>query len=137
VSRADPSTAGLWPRAAAFLASRALEASVLGLWQRRTLDLEGCSMRAQLICLRTYLGDAELAARVGHAWSALNRACHHHAYELAPTAWELDAWFSVVGELIRKTAPQGAGQGSAASRPGSAPGADCQLPEGQSCRTRW
>jgi hypothetical protein len=102
VCRADPSTAGLWPRAAALLALRSLEASVLGLWQCRTLDLEGCSMRAQLICLRTYLGDAELAARAGHAWSALNRACHHHAYELAPTAWELDEWFSVVGELIHE-----------------------------------
>ena len=99
VRRADPSTAGLWPRAAAFLALQALEASLLGLWQRRTLDLEGCSMRAQLICLRTYLGDAELAARAGHAWSALNRACHHHTYELAPTASELDGWFSVVDEL--------------------------------------
>jgi hypothetical protein len=103
VGRADPSTAGLWPRAAAFLALRALEASLLGLWQRRTLDLQGCSMRAQLICLRTYLGDAELAARTGHAWSALNRACHHHTYELAPTAWELDGWFSVVDELIHST----------------------------------
>ena len=102
LGRADPDTAGLWPRAAAFLALRALEASVLGLWQRRTLDLQGCSMRAQLICLRTYLGDVELAARAGHAWSALNRACHHHTYELAPTAWELEECFSVVRELIQK-----------------------------------
>ena len=105
VCRADPSTAGLWPRAAAFLALRALEGSLLGLWRRRTLDLEGCSIRAQLICLRTYLGDAELAARAGHAWSALNRACHHHTYDLAPTAWELDGWFSVVNELIHEVGP--------------------------------
>ena len=102
VRRADPSTAGLWPRAAAFLARQALEAGILGLWRRRALDLEGCSMGAQLICLRTYLGDAELAARAGHAWSALNRACHVNDYELAPTAWELEEWFSVVRELIRK-----------------------------------
>ena len=102
VRRADPSTAGLWPRAAALLARRALEASVLGLWRRRALDLEGCSLGAQLICLRTYLGDAELAARAGHTWSALNRACHNNNYELAPTAWELEEWFSVVRELIHK-----------------------------------
>jgi hypothetical protein len=57
-------------------------------------------MRTQMICLRTYLGDSELAARAGHAWSALSRACHHHPYELAPG--ELQVWFSVVGELIRK-----------------------------------
>jgi len=59
-------------------------------------------MRAQMICLRTYLGDSELAARAGHAWAALSRACHHHPYELAPTAGELKVWFSVVGDLIRK-----------------------------------
>ena len=100
--RADPSTAGLWPRASALLARQALEASVLGLWERQALALQSCPMRAQLICLRTYLGDPELAARAGHAWSALRRACHHHPYELAPTAGELQVWFSVVEDLIRK-----------------------------------
>ena len=69
--RADPATAGLWPRASALLALAALEASVLRLWERRALDLQGCSMRTQLICLRSYLEDAKLAARTGHAWSAL------------------------------------------------------------------
>jgi hypothetical protein len=72
------------------------------LWERRTLDLQRCSMRVQLICLRTYLGDAELAARAGHAWSALSRASHHHPYELAPTAAELGDWLLVVEELIQK-----------------------------------
>jgi hypothetical protein len=97
--RADPATAGLWPRASALLALEALEASVRRLWQRQALELEGCSMRTQLICLRSYLDDARLAARTGHAWSALTRACHHHAYELAPTAGELQGWFAVVSEL--------------------------------------
>jgi hypothetical protein len=100
--RADPATAGLWPRASALLARHALEQGLLGLWDLRTLDLQGCSMRAQLICLRSYLGDAELAARTSHAWSALSRACHHHPYELAPTAGELDGWFGVVEKLILK-----------------------------------
>jgi hypothetical protein len=59
-------------------------------------------MRVQLIFLRTYLGDAELAGRAGHAWSALSRACHHHAYELAPTAAELEGWLVVAEELVRK-----------------------------------
>ena len=102
LGRMDPETAGLWPRASALLACRALEATVSRLWERRTLDLQGCSMRVQLICLRTYLGDADLAARTGHAWSALSRACHHHPYELAPTAAELRGWLSVVEELIQK-----------------------------------
>jgi hypothetical protein len=100
--RADAATAGVWPRASALLARQALQSSVLELWQRRKLGLQGCSMRAQLICLRTYLGDVELASRVGHCWSALSRACHHHPYELAPTASELHDWFGVVEKLILK-----------------------------------
>ena len=99
--RTDPTTAGLWPRASALLALQALELSVLRLWQRRALDLQGCSMRTQLICLRSYLEDARLAARASHAWSALSRACHHHSYELGPTAGELRSWFAVVGDLVR------------------------------------
>jgi hypothetical protein len=105
--RADPATAGLWPRASALLARQALEASVARLWDSRALDLQGCSMRAQLICLRTYLGNADLAARTAHAWSALSRASHHHPYELAPTTAELRGWLSVVGELIRKVGATG------------------------------
>jgi hypothetical protein len=98
--RADPTTAGLWPRASALLALEALEESLARLWERRTLDLGCCSVSTQLICLRSYLGDAKLAARAGHAWSALHRATHHHAYELGPTSGELESWFSVVRELI-------------------------------------
>jgi hypothetical protein len=100
--RGDPATAGLWPRASALLALRALETGLLRLWERRAIDLQGCSMRTQLICLRSYLEDARLAARAGHAWSALSRACHHHAYELAPTSGELHTWFTVVSELVER-----------------------------------
>jgi len=100
--RADPATAGLWPRVSALLARRALEASVARLWERHSLDLSACPVRAQLICLRSYLGDPDLAARTSHAWAALSRACHHHPYELAPTSAELRAWFLVVGELMQR-----------------------------------
>jgi hypothetical protein len=103
LERGDPDTAGLWPRASALLANRALEATVHRLWEKRRLDLYACSMRIQLICLRMYLGDPDLAARAGHAWSALSRACHHHPYELAPTAAELRGWLTVVEELIQRT----------------------------------
>ena len=98
--RGDPATAGLWPRASALLALEALETALFRLWEHRAIDLRGCSMRTQLICLRSYLEDARLAARAGHAWSALSRACHHHAYELASTSGELDSWFRVVSELV-------------------------------------
>jgi hypothetical protein len=100
--RSDPATAGLWPRVSAMLALQALEACLRGLWQRHALALERCPPRAQLICLPSYLGDAGLAGRTSHAWSALERASHHHTYELAPTAGELRAWFSVVQELVER-----------------------------------
>jgi hypothetical protein len=102
LARADPTTAGLWPRASALLARQALEAGMYRLWERRELDLQKGPIRVQLICLRRYLDDADLAARAGHAWSELSRACHHHPYELAPTAAELQGWLSVVEELIQK-----------------------------------
>lgn len=102
LDHAEPEMAGLWPRASAVLAGRALEASLRALWERRTLDLRGCSMRVQLICLKSYLPDAELAARAGHTWSDLRRACHHHPYELAPTATELRGWLAVVEELVEQ-----------------------------------
>jgi hypothetical protein len=102
LGRADPETAGLWPRASALLACRAVEAAVHRLWERLELDLRACPMRVQLVCLRIYLGDPDLAARTSHAWSALSRACHHHPYELAPTATELRRWFTAVEELVQR-----------------------------------
>ncbi len=102
LDQAEPDTSGLWPRASAVLAGRALEASLRQLWDKEKLDLRGCSMRVQLICLRSYLDDAELAGRARHTWSALRRACHHHPYELAPTATELRGWLSVVEELATR-----------------------------------
>ena len=102
LGRAEPATAGLWPRASAILGLDALEGSLQRLWTHRGLDLQGCTMRTQLICLRRYLDDGVLAARAGHAWSALSSACHHHPYELAPTAAELGSWLPVVGELVER-----------------------------------
>jgi hypothetical protein len=96
----DPETAGLWPRASALLARRAFEATVLRLWDRQERDLQGSPMRVQLICLRSYLGNRELATRASLTWSGLSGACHHHYYELSPTALELEGWFAVVDELI-------------------------------------
>jgi len=98
--RADPQTSGLWPRAAAILALRALDTSLQRLWDRSDLGFHGCPLPTQLICLRTYLDDPHLAARVAHAASALDRSCHHHPYELAPTVSELQGWLAVVGELV-------------------------------------
>lgn len=56
-------------------------------------------MRAQLLCLRE-LADETTAERASHAWWALSRACHHHPYELSPTAAELSGWIASVKAVM-------------------------------------
>jgi len=106
LERASPDTAGLWPRASALLARQALEVAVDDFWHDRKLALESCPTRAQLICLREYLADDELAGRVHHAWNALSRACHHHPYELAPTVGELSGWIRAVEVFAKAGKPR-------------------------------
>ena len=103
LDRASPDTAGLWPRAAALLGRQALEMAVDDFWVARRIPLESCPTRQQLICLREYLDDADLAGRVHHAWNALSRACHQHPYELAPTLGELRGWMDCVGVFVGNT----------------------------------
>jgi hypothetical protein len=64
--------------------------------------LERASARAQLACLPDYLGDSGLAVEIVFTWSALSNACHHHAYELAPTAAELERRIDAVDRLVAK-----------------------------------
>jgi hypothetical protein len=94
-------TAGLWPRACAFLARQALEAAVDEIWAARpnTSGMAKCKMRSQLICLPTYL-DAGLAREITYVYSALSEACHYHAYELAPTAAEITHWLATLDRLL-------------------------------------
>lgn len=99
LKRADPSTAGLWPRAAALLIRQALEEAVDRYWTDRQLPLDSLPTQAQLVCLRMMTPEGTLPARLHEAWGALSRACHHHPYELAPTAGELSAWIDIVGEF--------------------------------------
>jgi len=72
-------------RLAALLVRQALEAAVLVLCGP---DMRRASMRCRLIYLRV-LGDVVSAERACVAWDGLSRACHHHAYELAPTPGEV------------------------------------------------
>jgi len=100
LTRADPKTAGLWPRAAALLARQALEQALDEYWRSRQLPLDQLPTHPQLICLREYLHDAGLAGSVNHAWNALSQACHHHPYELAPSLTDLQRHMLVVAEVI-------------------------------------
>ena len=63
---------------------------------------ERCNARAQLLCLR-HLIDHDEALAVEHAWVGLSRACHHHAYELPPTAPELSARLDTIEGLLEAT----------------------------------
>ena len=74
------------------------------LWLRRAPEIAQASARAQLLCLRSYLRRNDVAERVPFVWSALSRACHHHAYELPPTAPELEAWIETVEEFASSVA---------------------------------
>jgi hypothetical protein len=100
MQRPAAGTLGLWPRAAALVARGALEDALRDLWQRRAVGLGRATTRAQLACLPHVLGDRSLASEIAFAWSALSTACHHHAYELAPTATELQRWIDTVDRLI-------------------------------------
>jgi hypothetical protein len=100
VERPTSGTVGLWPRAGALLARRALEEGLDRLWLRRAPGLERASARAQLACLPDYLGDPALAWDIVFTWGALSTACHHHAYELAPTAAELERRLNAVSRLV-------------------------------------
>ena len=93
-------TTGAWPRAAALLARQALEAAMDQLWAARAPEVATLSARAQLTCLPEYLRDPALAGEVAFTWSVLSDACHAHAYEMGPTAEELEARFAVVDRLV-------------------------------------
>lgn len=105
LTRTDPSTAGLWPRAAALLIRQALEEAVDAYWTARQLPLDSLPTQAQLVCLRMMTPDGTPAAQLHEAWGSLSRACHHHPYELAPTAAELAAWIDVVEDFGRRGGP--------------------------------
>jgi hypothetical protein len=90
----------LWPRAAAFLGRQALEEALDDLWSRKAPALRQASTTCQLLCLPAFISDRELAGRAAHAWGALTHACHHHPYELSPTAEELDRWLDIVDSVL-------------------------------------
>jgi len=99
----DPGDAlfGSWARASAMLARQSLESAIDLLWKTRAPLMAQSSMASQLLVLPSYLRDQEAARDAAYAWSALSRACHHHAYELQPTASELR---SLIGLTRRVTA---------------------------------
>jgi hypothetical protein len=97
----SPGVPGLWPRAAAFLIRLALEEILAAFWKRTAPGVEGCTFRAQLLCLMSYT-DMETARTAAGAWGALSAACHYHSYELAPTFDELRTLHREVTVLAKR-----------------------------------
>lgn len=110
IQRPDATVAGVWPRTAALLARRALEAAVDAQWAAvgETAGMERTAMRSQLICLPSYTDEA-VARQIAFAYAALSGACHFHPYELAPTAAELARWIDDVKTLLAQLAEAVAG----------------------------
>ena len=94
-------TAGLWPRATAVLTRQALEVGLHEALSTRIPGIRNAPVRVQLLCLQSYLEDAEIAHEVNLAWWALSRACHHLSYELPPTAPELEGLIEVDRRFVR------------------------------------
>jgi hypothetical protein len=103
LGHASHGTAGLWPRAAALLTRQALEVAIATFWSKAAPGVEGCSRKAQFLCLGRYLGDEPLAQRAHVVWSTLSGSCHYHVYDLAATREELLGWRDVVLEVVERT----------------------------------
>lgn len=76
-------------RAACWVTRRGLEALLVELLAKKALDVGTANTRSRLICPSSaYADQPDLVTTVGTTWDQLSRACHHHAYDLAPTSGE-------------------------------------------------
>ncbi len=95
-----PSAApGLWERAAVLLARQALEVALTTYWRAREPNVQGVSMRAQLLCLGVSMNDESAAGDVDQLWSDLSHACHVDAVQPAPSAEDARFWLDETEEL--------------------------------------
>jgi hypothetical protein len=87
-------------RIAAFLIRQVLEEEVSAHCERLVGPMDHpVRMRSRLLVLHV-LDQTGVAGKIEYAWNALSRACHHHAYELAPTVSELQHLLTVVTHLV-------------------------------------
>jgi hypothetical protein len=78
-----------WTRIAAFLIRQALEAEIETYCRQLVAAMpHPVRTRSRLAVLHA-LDPTDFHRTAEYAWNALSRACHHHAYELAPTLSEL------------------------------------------------
>jgi hypothetical protein len=85
-------------RAAAILARSALEDLVTDACAREGVGVVRTSIRVRLACLRALV--PSIAGDAAVAWSGLSRACHQHAYEIAPHHAEVSHLVWNVRQLV-------------------------------------
>jgi hypothetical protein len=96
---------GLQARAAALLARQALEQALAEFWDRRSPGVQRCRTRTQIQCLSAYL-EGEPVGAAATAWNHLSETCHHHPYDVAPSAAELRAWIGSVRTFCEAVRPR-------------------------------
>ena len=79
-----------------------MESAVDDLLDTKHRSAPDATMRSKLTVLQVAFGkdDDDLLARADYAWSGLSQACHHHAFELAPTVTEVRHLIQLVGMLV-------------------------------------
>jgi hypothetical protein len=102
LQRDDFGMHGVWPRAVALLGRQSLEGGLDSLWDRSIPVMKQATRRTQCLCLDQFVRDRDLAEGVRTAWASLSAACHHHPYELSPSAAELRSWLDKVERLITR-----------------------------------
>ncbi len=100
LNRPELGLGGAWPRAVALIGRQALEEGLDQFWDGELAQMKDASRRTQTLCLNQFMRDPELSDGIKEAWSSLTRACHHHPYELSPTASELKNWLEEVEALL-------------------------------------
>lgn len=95
-----PVPPGQRTRSSAQLGRLAFEDVVEQLCAAHGAELSRAKMRSRLIVLDHVLAP-ELARRARAAWAGLSRACHRHAFELAPTDAEIATHLDHVDAVCR------------------------------------
>jgi hypothetical protein len=90
-------------RAATLLARTVLEHALSARLARDLPGAEQGSWRAQLLCLRAL--DDRLGEDAAQLHGELSRACHHHPYELTPTADEAATLLDRTTDVVTRLAP--------------------------------
>ena len=86
-------------RGASLALRTSLEIAVDHVLDAAVPGLDGVSVRAKLLCLRSYTA-TETARRASAVWSHLCLGCHYHQYEMGPTRAQVQYWRGEVGELV-------------------------------------